>query len=128
MKKSSLKQYAISLWQATHELEGKELDAIIANFASLLARERMLKKTPAIIANYVGYAKFREGIEDVEITSARALTDKVLDSLKKTFGKKIEMSLKIDSSLIGGVVVRAGDKLIDASVKTQLNKLKQSLA
>jgi F-type H+-transporting ATPase subunit delta len=128
MKKSSTKKYAIALWQATQKAKGKDLGTVLANFASLLARERVLKKTEIIIAEFIRYSKEQEGIEDLEIISARPLTDKVVASIKEIFGQKAAVTERTDVSLIGGVIIKTRDRILDASIKTQLNKLKKSLA
>ena len=128
MKKNSVKQYAISLWLATQGLKGKDLDSALAAFAALLARERALKKTEIIIAEFIRYAKEQAGEKDLEIISARPLSDKIVNSIKKLFGEKVEAARTVDSSLLGGVIIKTRDEILDASVKTQLNKLKQLLA
>ena len=123
MKKNSTRQYAIALWQATRGLKGKDLEMALTNFAALLARERILKKTEAIITEFISYAKDRDGVQDLEIISARPLADKVVESIRQIFGKKAEATLRTDASIIGGVIVRTRDRILDASIKTQLNKL-----
>lgn len=127
MKKNSARQYAVSLWLATRGLKGKDLDMAISNFASLLARERLLKKTNVIIDSFIRYAKEQDGVEDIELASAFSLNNKVIESVKKIFGDKVEIVSKVDPALIGGIIIRTRDKILDASIKTQLNKLKQSL-
>ena len=50
-----------------------------------------------------------------------------MNSLEKTAGKKVDMTIEEDSSLLGGVVVRVGDIIYDGSIKTQLNNIKSLL-
>lgn len=128
MKKNSPRQYAVALWRATHGLKGRDRSLAISNFAALLAREHMIKKTGTIITSFIQYAKEMDGVTDLEIISARPLSDKIVDLIVKLFGKKVEAVQKTDPLLIGGVIIHTRDKIIDASIKTQLNKLKQSLA
>jgi len=128
MKKHSARQYAIALWRATKGLKGKDLESAIFNFASLLSQQRMLKKANVIINHFISYSKKQDGIQDLELTSAYPLSEKTIDSIKKIFGKKIEVVCGTDRSLIGGVIIKTRDRILDASIKTQLNKLKQSLA
>ncbi|MDD2757859.1 MAG: ATP synthase F1 subunit delta [Patescibacteria group bacterium] len=123
MKKNSTKQYAIALWQATRKAKGKDLETVLANFSALLARERVLKKTEAIIAEFIRYAKEQDGVEDLEIISARPLNNKIIGAIKEIFGQKAEATERTDASLIGGVIIRTRDRILDASIKTQLNKL-----
>ena len=73
----------------------------------------------------------RLGIVEAEVISARELDSETEELIKKkieeVFGKKAVMTTKVDPSLIGGVVIRIADRVIDASVKTQLENLKKNL-
>lgn len=73
-----------------------------------------------------------KGITPVTITSAVPLHEdakkKILEKIKQITSGNVEITEKIDASLIGGFIVRAGDKQIDASVANQLNNLKQRLS
>jgi len=72
-----------------------------------------------------------EGIVDVNVLTAFAFTKEGKQNfnatLEKAFGKKVKMNVAIDSTLIGGVVVRAGDQVMDASIRGQLQQLAQRL-
>ena len=127
MKKLSIKDYARSLYQASHGLKGAELAGVIKNFVELLARKQLLKKSEAIIAEFIAYAKQQEGIVDIEVTSARELDDKTINQIKKIFGSKVEAAAKVSAEWLGGLTVRTADTIFDASLKTQLFKLKQAL-
>ena len=70
------------------------------------------------------------GIETAVITSAQALDDslrsQVLEFIKKQGLEKVELTEKVNENLIGGAIVRIGDRQLDASVLRQINDLKQS--
>jgi F-type H+-transporting ATPase subunit delta len=70
-----------------------------------------------------------QGIKEAEVTLAKEaqMNHTIIEELNKVVKGKLEIKQKIDESIIGGVVVRVDDTLIDASVKTQLNNLNQSL-
>ncbi len=127
MKKVTNKQLAKALYEATGELKGSDLKQVLANFVVLLARSHKLKKSEYIIRDFLHYAKAQEGIQEIEITSARELDNKVLAHIKKAFGAHTEATVKVDGSLLGGVRIKTEDKILDASLKTQLNKLKLSI-
>lgn len=82
-----------------------------------------------IVAEFVkiDYAKNR--ILDVESYFASDLTEeqkaRLIEKLEKTTGKKIKLTVKVDKSLIGGGVIKIGDKVIDGSIKKQLETLTQ---
>ena len=72
------------------------------------------------------------GIEQVEVTTAIPLDDedklRLSEHLGAMFGKKVVLKLRIDSSLIGGIVARIGGKLLDGSTRSQLLALKKEIA
>lgn len=127
MKKLAIIEYARALYEATKDLHGKDLHQAIQNFVELLARKRLLKKADRIIAEFVTYAKRQEGIQEIEITSARELTEATLNKIKKAFAEKTEATEKVDESLIGGFVVKSENRIFDGSLRTQLYRLRQIL-
>ncbi len=81
---------------------------------------------------FENFVNQRLGIVKAEITSATELDQEVLGKIKskieELFGKKAEITLKVDPSIIGGFIVKVSDKVLDASIKTQLDNLKKTLA
>ena len=73
-----------------------------------------------------------EGVLEVEVISAfqmdQGQVSKIVDAMKQRCGKKIEISTRVDESLIGGVIIRAGDSVIDASLSGSLRQLRQEFA
>ena len=121
MKKTSVKQYAAALYQATQSCaDESEVKKVIEKFAALLARGRQLKKAERIIGEFLAYAKERGGIASVKITSAGELDKKTINAIEKLFGNKCESTNRVDRSLIGGIILRTKNHILDASVKTQL--------
>jgi len=86
---------------------------------------------PAIISCYSILADELSGVVRPIITSALPLDDarvaEIKASLEKSTGKKVILTVEIDSSLIGGVVTKIGDKVLDGSVKTQLTRIEHIL-
>ncbi len=101
------------------------------NFLKLLIQNDRLILAPQISEIYESYKAEHEGYIDVELTSAYALTkeeqNKFATTLKKLLNKKIHITTSIDKSLIGGYLAKAGDKVIDGSVKGQLQQLAKIL-
>ncbi len=102
-----------------------------SNFLKLLIENNRLSLIAAIAEIFETYKAEDEGSIDVDVTTAFAFTKESKQSfnatLEKAFGKKINMKIAVDSSLIGGVLVRAGDQVIDGSVRGQLQQLAQRL-
>jgi len=125
--KSSNKQYAVALYEATKDLNDKDLSQVVKDFVLLLAKDYKLKKANNIIAEFVKYAKKQEGIMDIEITTARKMDKEVIEQIKKVFGEQTEAIEKVDENLLGGIVIKTEDVILDASLKTQLQKFKTNL-
>jgi F-type H+-transporting ATPase subunit delta len=108
-----------------------QLDQEGSNFLKLLIENNRLSLIVAIAEIFETYKAEDEGSIDVDVTTAFAFTKESKQSfnitLEKAFGKKINMKIAVDSSLIGGVLVRAGDQVIDGSVRGQLQQLAQRL-
>ncbi len=108
-----------------------QLDQEGSNFLKLLIENNRLSLIVAIATIFETYKAEDEGSIDVDVSTAFAFTKESKQSfnatLEKAFGKKINMKIAVDSSLIGGVLVRAGDQVIDGSVRGQLQQLAQRL-
>lgn len=124
------KQYAQALYEALQDTQAKDHDTVIENFVQILRQKGDLAQYEKIIAEYEIYDKQQRGITDVEVTTATEikLNKSLIDDLNKVVGKDIELKQKVDSNLIGGVVIKAGDTLIDGSIKNHLNNLRDTLS
>ncbi|MFX4262659.1 F0F1 ATP synthase subunit delta [Pelotomaculum propionicicum] len=110
--------------------EGKVSD-VTGNFLALLVDRRRETYFTDIVAEYIALANAGRNILAAQIASAVELNDKEKGELNKILGslagKKVQTTFTVDPSIIGGVVVRMGDKIIDGSVKTRLASLKERL-
>lgn len=121
-------QYAKVLYELTVDKKGKALDIAIEEFASFLRKEQVISKLPHILDAFEQYTKKQEGIVSIDITSARTLTDAQRKNIVRKFGKKVEVTEQVDEQILGGVVVRSENTILDGSIKTQLHNLKSTLA
>lgn len=101
------------------------------NLVKLMAENNRLKLMPDVLEQFeVARAKAENKIE-AEITSAFELSaeqiSELVNTLKNKLGSDVTVTTSIDESLIGGVMVKAGDTIIDASMKSQLDSLALSL-
>lgn len=127
--KFSHKQYAQALYEAISETKAKDHDVVIENFIQILKDKGDLVEYEEIIKEYEAYEKEMKGITDVEVTTATdaKLNKPLLDDLNDLVGKDIDLKHKVDNNLIGGVVIKAGDTLIDGSIKHHLDNLRNTL-
>jgi F-type H+-transporting ATPase subunit delta len=110
---------------------GEHLDAEAQNLVRLLVRNDRLSVLPEIASLYEGLKNESQGTLDVQVISAYEMTpdqeDKLAAALKKRLDRDIRVTSDIDSALIGGVLIRAGDLVIDGSVQGRLQKLATEL-
>lgn len=128
MKKRTPKQYAQALYELTSGASVNKLDQVLKAFVVLLARDRMLKKVDAIIREFEKTVKKADGVIELDVTTARKIGDTLNQKLKQVFGDKTEITESVDKEIMGGVIVRTGGEILDASLKTQLQLLKQQLS
>ena len=97
----------------------------------LLVRKRRETLFGDLVAQYAKIARESRGAELLRVTTARDLSRDVLDAmvarLENAYGKKFEASVKLDPSLIGGVRIAMGDRMIDGSVAGRLEELTRTL-
>lgn len=110
---------------------GDKLTEQQQNLVKLMAENGRLKLMPDVVEQFeVARAKAENKI-DAEVISAFELTaeqtNELVNTLKNKLGCDITLTTTIDESLIGGVVIKAGDTIIDASMKSQLDSLALSL-
>ena len=110
---------------------GDQLSLNGQNFIKSLAKNGRLSVLPRIAELFLTLEKEQEKAIDVNVTSAYVLNKqqiiKLTDSLEKGFNLKVNLNFSIDKSIIAGMVVTAGEFIIDSSVKTQLSRLSTAL-
>lgn len=101
------------------------------NFINLLAENDRITLLPEIAALFQHYRAESEGTVEAEVISASEINDSQMNniaaSLKRRLGKDVRLTSRIDESLIGGAIIRAGDLVIDGSVRGRLDKLSTAL-
>ncbi len=101
------------------------------NFVQLLAENERLSVLPQIAEQFQSLRHRADGTLDAVIESAYPLTDDQIDGIRATleekYGRKVQARAEVESDLIGGVCIRMGDEVIDASVRGKLARLAASL-
>ncbi|MEW6766874.1 MAG: F0F1 ATP synthase subunit delta [Pseudomonadota bacterium] len=124
----------------TSEAQTKALSAVLdkagikgtaANFLKVLTKNRRLFAVGDVLRSFRALvAKFR-GEATAEVTVAEKLSDKNLDALKAALkavsGKDVDLNVKVDPSIIGGLVVKLGSRMVDSSLRTKLNSIKHAM-
>ncbi|MGH6990007.1 MAG: F0F1 ATP synthase subunit delta [Stellaceae bacterium] len=107
------------------------LTPLTHNFLGLLARNRRLFALPEMIAAFLADLARRRGEVMAEVISAAPLTPAqgaaLAEALRQSAGAKLTIQSHVDPSLLGGLVVRIGSRMIDASLKSKLNRLQLAM-
>ncbi len=113
------------------EFEGPKPDAHFQSFVRLLADNHRLLLLPDIAAHYEELRSAEENTVDVNVVSATPMsgaeTDKLKAALSARSKRQVRMQNSVDPTLLGGAVVRAGDLVIDGSLKGRLERLSTDL-
>jgi len=108
-----------------------QLGAEQKNFVQVLADNERLAVLPEISKQFDELRNGHEGVLDAQITSAYPLGDQQVDdivaTLKQKYDKQIKATVHVDADLIGGVSIRIGDEVIDASVRGKLAQMAGAL-
>ncbi len=104
---------------------------VLVNTMGLMAAKRRLFVLPHLVARLRAKIAAHKGEVTADVTSATALSpaqaDALAASLKKSVGKDVKVNATVDESLIGGLVVKVGSKMIDTSIRSKLNSLQNAM-
>ncbi|MHB1414505.1 MAG: F0F1 ATP synthase subunit delta [Chloroflexota bacterium] len=110
----------------------KGLNPLVLNLISLLVERHRLGLLPVVVAEFDRLLDARRGVVTAEVTTAVPLdsqrTALVAQRLSSMLGKQVRLQTVVDQSIIGGLIVRVGDKLINGSIAGRLASLRQELA
>jgi F-type H+-transporting ATPase subunit delta len=115
----------------TAVLDSAKIGGLAANFLRLVASNRRLFAVRLILKAFRLLVAQYKGEVTAEVTVAEKLNDKHLDALKNALkgvtGKDVDLDVKVDPSIIGGLVVKLGSRMVDTSLKTKLNAIKHAM-
>ena len=107
------------------------LSELVSNTLGLMASKRRLFVLPALVSSVKALIARENGEVTADVTSAKALTkaqsDKLAAQLKKAFGSDIVINATVDESIIGGLIVNVGSKMIDTSIASKLSNLQNAM-
>lgn len=126
------KQYALTLFELVKEQKEEKIREIIKRFVVLLVKNNDLTKFKKIIEQFSKIYNRAEGIVEVEIISYQELGDNIIKLLRsyiKDLTKAGEVIFKprVDKNILGGVVLKYEDKMLDGSMRSRLNDLRSLL-
>lgn len=108
-----------------------KLAPLTSNFLGVLAKNRRLAQLGNVVRAFRTIAAAQRGEVTAEVASAHPLTDSQVETLRQKLtareGRTVKLTTKTDPDLLGGLVVTLGSKRIDASIRTRLNTLAQTM-
>ena len=107
-------------------------DPLVRNLLRLLVEKGRAAEVDEVAAEFERLAAIEEGQLSVELTTAFELTDDearaIVEQIERASGRKVEASRSVDPGLIGGIVLQAGERRVDASLRGRLERLGRELA
>lgn len=125
-------QYANTLYELTADKPKQEINNVIASFARVLMKNNQLKMAGKIIEKFNGIYNQKNGIVEAEITSREKLSSELSSKLNKFVkekyrAKEVVIKNKIDENIKGGIIIKVGDEIVDASISGRLRGLESLL-
>jgi len=121
----------VQLSAMTAILDKAGIGGLAANFVKLVAQNRRLFALPQMIAAFAALVAAKRGETTAQVTVAQPLSDAHLAELKGTLaaktGKDVQLDVSVDPSILGGLIVKLGSRMVDASLKTKLNSIRHAM-
>jgi len=127
VRAAELVELLVELGAATGSSAGARQRESQRNFMALLAHNQRLRLLPEILVQYEILRAEAERIADVEVASARELSDeqahRLQGALERRLGRRVRLHARVDTGLLGGAIVRYGDYVIDGSLRRRVERL-----
>ena len=111
--------------------DAAKFNGVTRNFLGLLGQNGRARDLPGVIAGFEALYAKKTGVVAAEVVSAQVLSadqmKSIQSALRASLGKDPEMTARVDPSILGGLKVKVGSKLFDASLKTKLDQMKFAL-
>ncbi len=108
-----------------------ELSPLVRDFLAVVARNRRLFAVPAMIDAFLARLAERRGEVTADVVSAQPLTETQLNALsehlRRTVGRRVTLDTRVDQRLLGGMIVKVGSRMVDASVESKLRRLQLAM-
>ncbi|HEX3860941.1 MAG TPA: F0F1 ATP synthase subunit delta [Stellaceae bacterium] len=107
------------------------LSPLTRDFLGVVARNRRLFAVPAMIEAYLKQLADRRGEVTAEVTVAQPIDETrhaaLLEQLRRIVGARVSVDVKVDPSLLGGMIVKVGSRMVDASLSSRLQRLRLAM-
>jgi F-type H+-transporting ATPase subunit delta len=104
---------------------------LVRDFLAVVAKNRRLFATPAMIEAYLAKLAERRGEVTAEVIAAQPLSEAQLallsDQLRRSVGRRVSVEPRVDPGLIGGMIVKVGSRMVDGSIRSKLQRLQLAM-
>ncbi|MCK5320860.1 ATP synthase F1 subunit delta [Candidatus Parcubacteria bacterium] len=130
--KITAKQYAESLYQVVKDKNNSQIKDVINNFFSILTQNNDITKAEKIAKEFKKIWNTEQGIIEAEVVSAKELDNKIIKLLnnyitESSGAEKVILNQKINKNILGGVIIKFEDKILDGSLRMKLEELKREM-
>ncbi|MEA2088416.1 MAG: ATP synthase F1 subunit delta [Patescibacteria group bacterium] len=130
--KITSKQYALSLYKLVQNRDEKEINFVLKNFVNVLAKNSDLKLSKKIITEFEKFCDEADGTAKIDVISVKKLDKEIIGLLNKHIAAKLDkkniiINNKISKNILGGIILKYGDTIIDGSFRKKINCLKNKL-
>jgi len=112
-------------------LDRAGIGGLAAKFLKLVTTNRRLFAVRDMVKAFRGLVADHKGEATAEVTVAEGLKDEHLDALRSALkavsGKNVDLAIRIDPAIIGGLVVKLGSRMVDSSLRTKLNAIRHAM-
>ena len=131
MRKITPKKYAQALYESLEGKDKAEIASEITSFIQVLVRNKSISKSDKVISAFHDYLNEQEGVQAVSVYSVKELSqdekNEIKSGLKQALKKEIELIEYINPELMGGVILKYGDVIVDGSVKNKIENLANTI-
>ncbi len=125
-------QYATTLYELTQDKKKSEVDSVAKKLIEMLVKNNQLKMVGKIIEKFNGIYNKKNGIVEADVTTRYKIQDTMTKQIEKFVkekykAKEVVIKNKIDENIKGGIIIKVGDEIIDASLKSRLINLNKLL-
>lgn len=107
------------------------ISTLTANFLQVIAKNRRLSAIPQMISAFKALAANSRGEVTASVTTAQALSDEqeaeLKEALSQSAGKSVQLDITVDPSILGGLIVKIGSRMVDSSLRTKLSAIRAGL-
>lgn len=131
--KATAAQYAKTLYELTKDKNHKEIDEVVSGFLEMLRKNGEMRKIGEIEGKFGEVYNSENGIIEADVTTREKISESLETKIKhflkeKHKAEKVEINVKVDEGVKGGIIIRVGDEIVDGSLDRKLVELKKELS